>query len=118
MSVCLFWRFCFQVNWLTERLESAGIIAAPLSGESSKDDRAEIMRRLQVKHVNISKWLFSDPKKTDETNNQNKVEHHLENHDISVGLFRETPCNRNSVSLAFGVRSVENGNIYRAAVFL
>ena len=25
-----------------------GIIAAPLSGESSKDDRAEIMRRLQV----------------------------------------------------------------------
>lgn len=36
------------MNWLTERLETVGIIAAPLSGDSSKDDRAEIMRRLQV----------------------------------------------------------------------
>ena len=37
-----------KVKWLTEKLEGAGIIAAPLSGDSSKDDRAEIMRRLQV----------------------------------------------------------------------
>ena len=53
-----------QVNWLTERLETVGIIAAPLSGESSKDDRAEIMRRLQVgddvNRVPVC-WVFGVP---------------------------------------------------------
>ncbi|CAM9358555.1 unnamed protein product [Chrysoparadoxa australica] len=36
-----------QVNWLTEKLEGSGIVAAPLSGKSEKDDRSEIMKRLQ-----------------------------------------------------------------------
>ncbi|CAM9821560.1 unnamed protein product, partial [Phaeothamnion confervicola] len=35
------------VTWLTDKLGEAGIIAAPLSGLSSKEDRTEIMRRLQ-----------------------------------------------------------------------
>ncbi|CAM9543273.1 unnamed protein product, partial [Scytosiphon promiscuus] len=50
-SVMIFVNDPIQVNWLTERLETVGIIAAPLSGESSKDDRAEIMRRLQDKRI-------------------------------------------------------------------
>ncbi|CAN0186690.1 unnamed protein product, partial [Ectocarpus fasciculatus] len=50
-SVMIFVNDPIQVNWLTERLETVGVIAAPLSGESSKDDRAEIMRRLQDKRI-------------------------------------------------------------------
>eukprot|EP00752_Nemacystus_decipiens_P001692 g1639.t2 len=52
-SVMIFVNDPIQVNWLTERLETVGIIAAPLSGESSKDDRAEIMRRLQDKRISM-----------------------------------------------------------------
>ncbi|CAM9570343.1 unnamed protein product, partial [Choristocarpus tenellus] len=46
-SVMIFVNDPQQVEWLTDKLSEVGIIAAPLSGESSKDDRAEIMRRLQ-----------------------------------------------------------------------
>lgn len=49
------------MTWLTEKLGGMGIIAAPLSGDSSKDDRKEVMKRLQVITASVSnlasRWI-------------------------------------------------------------